>query len=197
MPDPTSKGLSDDANWAKAPTTHLTTHKLTGKRLSRDTTTKRRFNRNRYPDEGSDTGFGLEGGVAIAFRWYRIPITIDDKTDFLDATVFDKAATQLLEIPCKEMFTNVAARTAIHNKITAKPVQFTIRAIRDDCTALTSYSVNNAIFLQLDKTTDITSSSANPAVSTLAPFTAAPTNSSVNEKKKMQVQDANCLTKKV
>ncbi|KAI7742438.1 hypothetical protein M8C21_003368 [Ambrosia artemisiifolia] len=114
---------------------------------------------------------------------YRIPITIDDKTDFLDATVFDKAGIQLLEIPCKEMFAKPDPRTLIREKITAKPIQFTIRAVKDDQTALTTYSVNNVVRLQPNKNTDTSSSSSVQISATPAPLTPAPANPSINEKK--------------
>ncbi|KAI7747057.1 hypothetical protein M8C21_002493, partial [Ambrosia artemisiifolia] len=94
---------------------------------------------------------------AISSR-YRIPVTIDDKTDFLDATIFDRAAAQLLGMPCKEMFAKPDPRTLIHD-ITAKPIQFTIRAVKDDRTTLTTYSINSVVRLQPEQNAETSSSS--------------------------------------
>ncbi|KAI7749400.1 hypothetical protein M8C21_001644, partial [Ambrosia artemisiifolia] len=111
---------------------------------------------NHRPKSLGACTFRCPGCIVIDYGYqpvirYRIPVTIDDKTDFLDATIFDKAATQLLEIPCKQMFTEADPHNLIW-KIAGQPIQFTIRVVKDDRTTLTSYSVNNVVCLQPEKT---------------------------------------------
>ncbi|KAI7724405.1 hypothetical protein M8C21_007024, partial [Ambrosia artemisiifolia] len=125
--------------------------------------------------------------VILQYHWMS--------TDFLDATIFDRAATQLLGMPCKEMFANPDPRTLIYD-ITAKPIQFTIRAVKDDRIALTTYSVNSVVRLQPEQNADTTSSSNIQGSATPTPLTPAPANPSVTEKKGTQLHGANCLMMK-
>ncbi|KAI7746377.1 hypothetical protein M8C21_016030, partial [Ambrosia artemisiifolia] len=113
---------------------------------------------------------------------YRIPVTIDDKTALLDAIIFDRAATQLLGMPSEDMFAKPNPHALIH-EITAKPIQFTIRAVKDDRTALTTFLVNSAVRLQPDQNADTSSSSNIQPSATPTPLTPAPANPSATEKK--------------